>query len=237
MIKILLSAGHGAGNIHNRGGLYFNEGDNNYYYSLILKTELEKYNNVVVNLVRKNINDNPQINDRSKMGEGYDLYFSIHSNAAGSTVRGTEVWDSVETPNKTLAQAICDATADLFNHNNRGVKHREGQPGFNYYGELRFNKAKSAMIVENGFHTNHDDCLFFKNNHELIAKAQAEVIAKHYKLDKRKIEDEISSWAKDAQQWVIENRVSDGTNPKSNVTREQLWQMLYNYHRRVNGNG
>ena len=31
------------------------------------------------------------------MGTGYDLYYSIHSNAIDiSTVRGTEVWDSVE---------------------------------------------------------------------------------------------------------------------------------------------
>ena len=36
-MKIILSAGHGAGKDHNRGALYYNEGDNNYYYSLELK--------------------------------------------------------------------------------------------------------------------------------------------------------------------------------------------------------
>lgn len=188
MVKILIAAGHGAGKAHNRGALCYNEGDNNYYYSLILKQELEQYEGITVDLVRKNINDNPTIAQRAAMGEGYDLYIAPHSNAPGEgnpSVRGTEVWDSVERPNKALAKSICDATATLFNHNNRGVRYREGQPGYNWYGELRFNKAKSAMIVENGFHTNSLDCQFFKNNHKRIAETQAAAIASHYKLRKK----------------------------------------------------
>lgn len=188
-MKIRLNAGHGAGPAHNRGAICFNEGDNNYHYSLVLKEELEKYEGVVVDLVRNKITDNPTLAQRSAMGKGYDLYFSVHSNApgtaGGSSVRGTEVWDSVERPNKALAQAICDATAKLFNHPNRGVKYKVGQPGYNWYGELRFNEAKSAMIVENGFHTNSLDCSFFKNNHKKLAEVQAAAIAKHYKLKKK----------------------------------------------------
>lgn len=184
MIKILLAAGHGAGD--NRGGVCFNEGDNNFYYSLVLKKELEKYQGVQADLLRKNITDNPSLDKRAVAGAGYDLYFAIHSNAfSDSSVRGTEVWDSVEKPDKALAKAICDVTAKLFNHNNRGVKYKEGQPGYNWYGELRLNKAKSAMIVEHGFHTNTTDCSYFKNNHETIARAQAEVIAEHYNLTEK----------------------------------------------------
>ena len=41
-------------------------------------------------------------------------------------------------------KAICDTTANLFGHNNRGVKYKEGQTGYNLNGELRFNQAKSA---------------------------------------------------------------------------------------------
>lgn len=183
-MKILLAAGHGAGD--NRGGVCFNEGDNNFYYSLVLKKELEKYQGVQADLLRKNITDNPSLDKRAVAGAGYDLYFAIHSNAfSDSSVRGTEVWDSVEKPDKALAKAICDVTAKLFNHNNRGVKYKEGQPGYNWYGELRLNKAKSAMIVEHGFHTNTTDCSYFKNNHETIARAQAEVIAEHYNLTEK----------------------------------------------------
>lgn len=41
------------------------------------------------------------------------------------------------------------------------------------------------------------------------------------------IEQKVSSWALDAQKWVIENQISDGEFPKNPVTREQLWTMLY----------
>jgi hypothetical protein len=37
----------------------------------------------------------------------------------------------------------------------------------------------------------------------------------------------VSEWAKNAQKWVIENKISDGKNPKEPVTREEVWVMLY----------
>ncbi len=235
MLKVILSAGHGLGKDHNRGGVCYNEGDNNYFYSLVLKEELEKYKDIHVDLVRDKIMDNPSLAERSAMGKGYDLYFSIHSNACDdNNVRGTEVWDSVERFNKTLAKKICDATANLFGHNNRGVKYKEGRPGFNWYGELRFNQAKSAMIVEHGFHTNIDDCNFFKNNHQLIAYTQAKVIAQHYGLSK-KVEDlkeELSEWAVEAMEWAMDkNRnLTDGSCPKEPLTLERMIAILYRYN-------
>ncbi|MBA1335916.1 MAG: peptidoglycan DD-metalloendopeptidase family protein [Firmicutes bacterium] len=36
-----------------------------------------------------------------------------------------------------------------------------------------------------------------------------------------------SEWAKDAQAWAINQGVSDGKSPKEEVTREQVWTMLY----------
>ncbi|MBU5439316.1 N-acetylmuramoyl-L-alanine amidase [Tissierella sp. MSJ-40] len=198
MVRILLAAGHGAGPAHNRGAIYFNEGDNNYIYSLELKKELETYENIKVDLLRKNITDDPTLADRAKAGQGYDLYLSIHSNATtNDDVRGTEVWDSVEKPNVTLAKLICDATAEVFNHRNRGVKYKEGQKGYNWYGELRFNQAKSAMIVENGFHTNKEDCLFFKDSHKKIAEIQARAIASYYSLKKKAIKEDKPHWAEE----------------------------------------
>lgn len=185
MIKILIDPGHGAGRAHNRGGVCFNEGDNNYHFSIVLKKELETYEGVQVDLTRKTINDNPELHIRSQMGAGYDLFLSEHSNAVNGKVRGSEIWDSVEKPNKALAQALVDGISKAFGHTNRGVKYRVGQPGYNYYGVLRFNQAKSSMIVENGFHDNMADCTFFKNNHQLIAKVHGDAIAKHYNLKKK----------------------------------------------------
>lgn len=40
---------------------------------------------------------------------------------------------------------------------------------------------------------------------------------------------EVSTWAKEAREWVIANNISDGTNPKNETTREELWTMLYRF--------
>lgn len=40
--------------------------------------------------------------------------------------------------------------------------------------------------------------------------------------------DVVSDWAKDAQKFVIDNKISDGTRPKDNVTREELWTVINN---------
>jgi hypothetical protein len=39
-------------------------------------------------------------------------------------------------------------------------------------------------------------------------------------------EQEVSSWAKEAQQWVIEQGISDGKDPKKPINREEVWTML-----------
>jgi len=43
-----------------------------------------------------------------------------------------------------------------------------------------------------------------------------------------------SSWAKEAWEWAIKEGITDGTNPKGAVTREQVVTMLYRYHEQVN---
>lgn len=42
-----------------------------------------------------------------------------------------------------------------------------------------------------------------------------------------------SSWAKNAWEWAKKEGVTDGTDPKGMVTREQLVTMLYRYHKQV----
>lgn len=186
-MRILLDAGHGAGRAHNRGSVCSNEGDNNFRYSLVLKRELEKIKGVSVDLVRKKITDNPGLSSRARMGNGYDLFLSLHSNAAGASVRGTEIWDSVERPNKALADKLVAGISKAFGHNNRGTKYRRNSSGGNYYGVLRNNKAKSSMIIEHGFHTNRTDCNYFKNNHTRLAQITADIIKNHYKLEAKEV--------------------------------------------------
>lgn len=37
----------------------------------------------------------------------------------------------------------------------------------------------------------------------------------------------VSSWAKEAQEWVKEKGISDGSRPKDSITREEVWTMLF----------
>ena len=41
---------------------------------------------------------------------------------------------------------------------------------------------------------------------------------------------ELSEWAKEAYEWAVKENISDGSDPKGSVTREQFWTMLYRYH-------
>jgi len=49
------------------------------------------------------------------------------------------------------------------------------------------------------------------------------------KLEMIRQKHPISEWAKEAQKWAVDSKISDGTRPKDQVTREELWTMLYRY--------
>lgn len=219
MLKIKLDAGHGQG--ENRGSVYGNEGDNTYNFSLVFKQELEKYEGVEVSLTRNKISDNPSLSQRSANGKGYDLFLSLHSNAADSKVRGSEIFDSVEKPNKQLANALCTVISKAFNHNNRGVKYKEGsKKGYNYYGVLRFNPAKSSMIVEYGFHTNEQDCKYFVNNYQKLAEVQANEIAYMYGLKKKNKPKGVEKQLTESE---VRKIVSEMLRPSVNGEKTQHW--------------
>lgn len=53
-------------------------------------------------------------------------------------------------------------------------------------------------------------------------------------VDKVAEQNTPSSWAKEAWEWAKKEGITDGTNPKGAVTREQVVTMLYRYHKQVN---
>ena len=180
-MKILLDSGHGKG--ENRGSLIGNEGDNTFYYALVLKEVLEAYG-VTVGLTRNKLEDNPTLEKRGTMANGYDLLLSLHSNAySDKNVNGIELWDSVQKPNKDLATKLVNELATHFRAN-RGVKYKELAKGQDWYGILRASQATHAMLIEHGFHTNLEDVKVFTEKRKELAETTAKVIADYYKLDK-----------------------------------------------------
>ena len=202
MIKVMLDPGHGAGAKHNRGGVLFNEGDNNFRFSTYLKKAMEATGNYKVDMTRKKISDDPSLASRGKMGKGHDLFLSIHTNAAGPSVSGAEIYDDVnpDYANTKMAKDLSKACANALGIPDRGVRYRvitnrrddwevysKPQRGrSNYYGVLRNSFARRNMLLEICFHTNKNDSRKFLDNYDGVAKAIIGVLNAHYGVGAKK---------------------------------------------------
>ena len=189
-MKIMLDPGHGAGNRYNRGFKqvdnlpYCNEGDCNYVYCRdYLKPALEAYG-IEVGMTRKDIKDDPSLAERGRMGKGYDLLISCHSNAANGLASGVEIWDSTNTREsiKPLTDKICISISKALGIPNRGTRYRKQANGTNYYGVLRSGLAKHNFIIEHCFHDNWNDVIKYRKSLSIVADATAKTIADYFKL-------------------------------------------------------
>lgn len=205
-------------------------------------------------------NEYPAVDARGRFARGFDFFISQHSNAFNGMVRGSECFYSVAQPqNKQIASRFATETAKLFKHVNRGPKTRIGNNGQDFFGVIRSAVAAGCphvFLMESGFHDNPLDELFLLDDANLkrIAKAQFKIILdvlgviQQTALPSAPPVESVptigqiippafptantpSSWAAQAWAWAIENGITDGTNPPGNVTREQVTQLFFNYHR------
>jgi len=44
---------------------------------------------------------------------------------------------------------------------------------------------------------------------------------------------DIADWAKEAWQWAIENKITDGTHPTNNITRQETMTLLYRLYKHI----
>lgn len=190
-VRILLDPGHGEGSRHNRGYVgpkWKNEGDGNYYYSLLLAKELRAYG-IEVGTTRDNIYKDPSLQARGQMARGYDLFISLHTNAFKGQTSGVEIYEDVNDGAPALTAALSRTISETLDIPNRGVKHRyygdndSGvNPKANYYGVLRANEAIAGMLIEHCYHDNMNDILKYEARAEQLAKNMARTIAKYYGL-------------------------------------------------------
>lgn len=71
-------------------------------------------------------------------------------------------------------------------------------------------------------HWSGKNCPRYFREHGLWEQFKKEVASR---METKKVGKECSF--PDAQKWVKEKGISDGTNPKENITREQVWAMMY----------
>lgn len=203
MFRVVLDPGHGQFNNPGHVKGYY-EGTQMFKLAYFQKELLEQYEDVEVVVTRQLVTDNPSLQERGEMAKGFDLFYSDHSNAPGSTaltaVHGVAVYDSVFTPNVPFASVMAEAVADAMGSyvrgktstNPTGVQHRHSQsrPGYDYYGVLRNAAAvgcPTCILMEHGFHTNPEECEWLMSDANLKKLAEYEIraIAQFFNFKKK----------------------------------------------------
>lgn len=192
-VKLCFDAGHYTN--YNRSNVYKNyyEGNMVWKLHLLVKEYLEKnYSNIEIITTRSSRDKDLALYNRGYKAKGCDGFYSFHSNACETEsvdrvviIRGLGV-TSVNDYAKELGDVIkkCIGVSQTTQ-----VYEKRGNNG-EWYGVLRGAKAagvKERFIIEHGFHTNTRTAkwLYEDSNLSKLAKEEAEVIAKHYKLQKK----------------------------------------------------
>lgn len=189
--KIMLDPGHYGSN-YNRSPVAPDYYESNMTWVLCheLKKELENYG-FTVGTTRTGKEDNPSLLDRGKASKGYDLFISLHSDAAkDNRVDRVTVFYSFDNQNNSviLAEKLAYAIAETMEVSAGCVKTREGKHGREYYGVM--NGARQVgtplyYIVEHSFHTNKKTAqwLLDPNNLCRLAKVEAGLIASYFDIN------------------------------------------------------
>jgi len=192
MYKIMIDPGHGGKDKSNTGPTGYIEADGVLDISLKLRDELLKTGAFQVKLTRES-DVYIEVRERGRMAAlwGADLFVSEHTNASGipnnTSVRGTEVYSSVDLQDDALAAEMSKAIAEAIGTKNRGAKKRESTiyPDEDYYGVIDAavdGGVLHVLLVENAFHDNRkdEDLLKDPDKRLAIAKAQANVISEFF---------------------------------------------------------
>lgn len=151
-----------------------------------------------------------------------DIYLDIHINAGGGN--GVESWVYSKTSKAyPYAEKICSNISKNLNLKNRGVKINPS------YWSLSLCKSP-AIIIEGAFIDSKED--MEKLNPQNYAISIAEVFGEVDKMKDDKNEM-VSDWAKEAWNWAIKNKITDGTRPKDNATREETIAILYRFFKEM----
>lgn len=205
MTRIMLDPGH--------AGATFNASPvvPGYYESVMtwtlaqkLKTRLIAYG-FEVGLTRYNMDTDPELTERGRMAKGYDLFISLHSNAAASETPDApwmihfrdDIGSTLDEESRRVAYALGDVVSGVMGvsepfYYTRGVDFdRDGDGKLNdeYYGVLFGAKSVGVpgIIIEHSFHTNKRAAkwLLSDSNLDRLAEAEAEALAKYYKTEEQ----------------------------------------------------
>ena len=196
-IKICLDAGHYGKYNQSPVVPEYYESDMAWKLHLKLKTYLEEYGIKVIT-TRKSQNENLGLTARGKKAEGCDLLLSIHSNAVGDKVNETVDYPIAFVPISGSADELGEQLAKCVEQimetkqSGRAESKKSAKGNWDYYSVI--NGATSVgvpgIILEHSFHTNTKATkwLMSDSNLDKLAKAEAEVITRYFKITKKETE-------------------------------------------------
>lgn len=193
--KIMIDPGH--------AGLYYNASPvvEGYYESTMawklsekLKTALEAWG-FEVGITRESLHDDPELTARGRKAKGYDLFLSLHSNAAASETPDAPWIITLSPDGKTGVDEISREVGEAIGPVISGVmgvsspyyytkkvdfdRDGNGYLDDEYYGVLFGAKSVGVpgVILEHSFHTNERATKWLMSDENLTALAEAEAAA------------------------------------------------------------
>lgn len=188
MIKICIDAGHyGKYNQSPCNEEYF-ESEMTWKLHLKLKKYLEGYGIKVITTRTDQAKD-LELASRGKKAKGCDLFVSLHSNSTvggmiDEGIDGPKVYVPVSGKADDLGEKLAECIATVIGTKQDGrSKSKPGNKG-DWYGVIRgaASVGVPGILIEHSFHTNtrSTEWLLKDSNLDKLAKAEAEVIAKHF---------------------------------------------------------
>lgn len=239
-VRIMLDPGH--------AGSYFNGSPvvAGYYESAMtwrlsqkLKTALEAYG-FDVGLTRQTIDEDPELTERGRRAKGYDLFLSLHSNAAAGEEPDAP-WlihflpdgkTDIDEASAAVAHLLGDVVSGVMGvsapfYYTKGVDFDRDGNGYlddEYYGVLFGTKSVGVpgVIVEHSFHTNKAAAkwLSVDTNLDKLAEAEAEALARYYGMEDKGMTKAEQQAFKELEEKVakLERRI-ENVKPKYNWTK------------------
>lgn len=192
-MKICIDAGHYGKYNRSPANKAYYESERMWKLHLLQKKYLEEYGFEVI-LTRTNQSKDKQLFVRGSMSRGCVLFISDHSNAVGGNVNESVDYPVVYVPlngsGSDIGEKLAKCIEKTMGTAQKGrIASRKGDSG-EYYGVIRgaVSVGTPGLILEHSFHTNTRSAywLMDDNNLEMLAKAEADVIAEHFgvKMDK-----------------------------------------------------
>lgn len=226
---LIIDPGHGGKDPGGGSNQFWKEKDKVLEISLYQEKRFKDLSIPVVMTRNEDIYLNSTDRTRIVRESGAKYCISNHINAGGGD--GAEVIYSIY-GNQNIAEGIA-AEINREGQNIRRVFTRTypGNEKTDYYYMHRETGSVNTFIVEYGFaDSKKDDIEQIKNDWEEYAesviRAFCQLLGYKY-IPPDKNVSEVSKWATDAHEFVMQNGISDGKNPKQPVTREEMWTMLY----------